>query len=88
MLCFAINSERLIIGKSKYAELRPKHVLLSCQTTENVCLGKYHENYILAVNVLLKNFNDIPSHYNNFLTKPALCEAPTKSCWYDKCTKC
>lgn len=77
-----------IIGKSKFAELRPKHVLLSCQTPENVCLCKYHENYILAVNALSKNCNDIPGYDKNFLTKTGLCEAPTTSCWYDKCTKC
>lgn len=79
----------VIIGRSKFAELRPKHVLLSCQTPENVCLCKYHENYILAVNVLAKNSNDIiPSYSKDFLTKLALCESPTASCWYEKCADC
>lgn len=32
------------IGKSKFAELRPKHVLLSNKLPHNVCLCKYHEN--------------------------------------------
>ena len=37
------------IRKSKFAELRPKHVLLSSQLPRNVCLCKYHENIIMAV---------------------------------------
>ena len=38
------------IGKRKFAELRPKHVLPSSQLPCNVCLWKYHENSIIAVN--------------------------------------
>jgi hypothetical protein len=37
------------IRKNKFAELRPKHVLLSSQLPRNVCLCKYHENIIMAV---------------------------------------
>ena len=40
------------IGKSKFAELRPNHVLLSSKLPHNVCLCKYHENFINAVNAL------------------------------------
>lgn len=32
-----------IIGKSKFAELRPSHVLRSSDTPRNVCLCRYHE---------------------------------------------
>ena len=40
------------IGKSKFAELRPKHVYLSKQLPHNVCTCRYHENFISAVDAL------------------------------------
>ncbi|KAI6647814.1 hypothetical protein LOD99_8529 [Oopsacas minuta] len=35
------------IGKSKFAALRPPHVLLTSELPRNVCVCRYHENFIL-----------------------------------------
>ena len=37
------------VGESKFAELRPQHVLLSNKLPHNVCLCKSHENLIAAI---------------------------------------
>ena len=50
------------IGKSKFAHLRPKHVLLSSKIPQNACLCKYHENFILAVNTLHRICDTFPSY--------------------------
>ena len=42
---FRKDFENIEIGKSKFAELRPKHVLLSSKLPHNVCLCKYHERH-------------------------------------------
>ena len=40
------------IGKSKFADLRPKHVLVQNKLPHNVCLCRYHENFIHIVDFL------------------------------------
>ena len=42
------------IGKSTFSNLRPKYVLLTSQLPGNVCVCKYHENFINEVNALHK----------------------------------
>ncbi len=43
---FKKEHPEFIIGKSKFAELRPSHVLRSSDTPRNVCLCRYHENIV------------------------------------------
>ncbi|KAJ4437802.1 hypothetical protein ANN_13740 [Periplaneta americana] len=62
-----ISEHGSIIGKSKFADLRPKHVLLSCQLPHNVCMCKYHENFILAVNSLHKVVLACPAYSSSYL---------------------
>ena len=51
------------IGRSKFAELRTKHVLPSNKLPHNVCLCKYHENFIGALLHLHLAYPDIFSIY-------------------------
>ncbi|KAJ4444344.1 hypothetical protein ANN_06136, partial [Periplaneta americana] len=73
-----------IIGKSKFAELRPKHVLLSNKLPHNVCLCKYHENFINAISVLHKIVPHFPE-YNKNLPESFVCENPKQECWNGNC---
>ena len=75
------------IGKSKFAELRPKHVFLSSKLPHNVCLCKYHENVINAINALHKANPDIPAYSQTF-PESLICDPPTEECWLNKCDKC
>lgn len=55
-----------LIGKSKFADLRPKHVMLSNKLPHNVCLCKYHENFINAINAFHKLVPQFPEYTSNF----------------------
>lgn len=67
-----------IIGKSKFAELQPEHVLLSNKLPHNVCLCKYHENFINAINVLHKIVPHFPE-YNKNLPESFVCKIQNKN---------
>ena len=61
---FALFKEEypdITVGKSKFADLRPKHVLLSSKLPHNVCLCRYHENFINANNAFHKVFPECPT---------------------------
>ena len=75
------------IGRSKFVELRPNHVLLSSKLPRNVCLCKYHENFILATNELNKAFSEFPV-YDHKLAEKFICPSATKDCWFNKCFTC
>ena len=51
------------VGKSKFAEMRPQHVLLSNKLPHNMCLCKSHVNLIAAIDALHKAIPDFPIHY-------------------------
>ncbi len=51
---FKREHEKFQIGKSTFASLRPKHVLLNSQMPHNVCGCKYHNNMLLLVECLHK----------------------------------
>ena len=65
------------IGKSKFAKLRPQHVLLSSKLPHNVCLCRYHENFITAVNALHKVEPQVPL-YTHDLPQSFLCDPPSR----------
>ena len=72
------------IGKSTFAELRPKHVLLSSELPHNVCLCKYHKNFINAVNALHKVSPSVPL-YTHKLPQTCLCDPMKRECWMNQC---
>lgn len=82
-----ISEHGSIIGKSKFADLRPKHVLLSCQLPHNVCMCKYHENFILAVNSLHKVVPACPAYSSSYLDE-IVCQSAKEDCWVMKCADC
>jgi len=75
------------VGKSKFAELRPKHVLLNSKVPQNICLCKYHENFISAVDILHKNCPAVPS-YSHDLPEKLICTPASEQCWFNQCDKC
>ena len=75
------------IGKSKFASLRPLHVQLSNKLPHNVCLCKYNENFILAINALHAHCPNIPN-YNYELPGELLCRPATRDCWLNNCNTC
>ena len=64
------------MAKSTFSRLRPKHVLLTSQLPRNVCVCKYHENLIHAVNALHKVKSTIPK-YDERLTLKKVCDMAT-----------
>ena len=75
------------IGKSKFAELRPKHVLLLNKLPHNVCMCRYHENFIDAINALHNTCRDFP-RYTYELPGRFLCAESMEQCWLNKCSEC
>lgn len=85
--CFATFKEENPedkIGISKFAELRPQNVLLSSQTPANVCLCIHHQNFILALDVLHRQIQEIPAYSKEF---PGSCLISNQepACWYSEC---
>ena len=60
------------IGKSKFAELRPQHVLLSSKLPHNVCLCRYHEN---------KKFSQRFHCTHTTCLRHASDDPPLRECW-------
>lgn len=75
------------IGKSKFAELRPKHIKLSSKLPHNVCLCKYHENFINTVSALHKAIPSFPKYSITFC-ELFLCDPSSQNCWLGDCEKC
>ena len=75
------------IGKSKFAYLRPKHVLLSSKLPHNVCMCQYHENFIMAVNALHKVCPDVPKYSYDF-PGTCVCDPLKEDCWMNNCESC
>lgn len=75
------------IRKSKFASLRPLHVQLSNKLPHNVCLCKYHENFILAINALHTHCPNIPK-YNSKLPEQLLSSPASRDCWFNRCENC
>ena len=77
------------IGKSKFAMLRPKWVLLSSEMPHNVCGCKYHSNVILLLEALHKKYPDVVPLYSkaNF-TDQCVCDASDERCMANNCEIC
>ena len=75
------------VGKSKFAELRPKHVCLSSKLPHNMCLCRYHENFIFGVDALHKACASFPRYSHDF-PETLLCDSATRECWLNECSEC
>ena len=79
IICKSENPSRKI-GKSTLPSLRPKYVL-----PRNVCVCKYHENFINAVNALHKVKSTIPKYDESFILN-IVCGMATDECWFNQCS--
>lgn len=84
---FKTDYPNVKIGKSKFSELHPKHVLLSNKLPHNVCLCKYHENFIMALEALHKQVPEIPNYSEDF-PSCLLCAKQSTNCWLNQCVDC
>ena len=50
------------IGKAKFAQLHPPFMLLTSQLSQNVCVCKYHTNFILLLELLLRYDWTLPKY--------------------------
>ena len=60
-------------------------MLLTSQLPRNVCVCKYHENFINAANALHKVKSTIPKYDESF-TLNIVCDMATDECWFNKCS--
>jgi len=74
------------IGKSTFASLRPKHVLLNSDMPHNVCGCKYHSNMLLMIECLHRNI-DMPQHLDEFIDL-CVCNKLSESCALNECRAC
>ena len=75
------------IGKSKFAKLRPKHVLLSGDLPVNICNYRYHQNFMLLCQAMHKIQSDFPLYSHN-LPPSLVCNKNSGDCWNNKCDEC
>ena len=86
---FAAENPEEEIGKSMFASLRPKWVLLCSEMPQNVYGCKYHENVILLLDSLHKKFPDVMQLYSKqaFTTK-CVCDINSEICMSDNSETC
>lgn len=76
------------IGKSKFAELRPKHVLLSSQMPHNVCGCIHHSNMILLLQALHRKCPEIPLYSREGFLPSCVCNTESEDCMASSCEVC
>ena len=78
----------MTIKKSTFAELRPKHVLLSSKMPHNVCACKYHGNVILLLEALHRVCPSIPLYSRNEFISLCVCDIEDETCMSNWCRTC
>ncbi len=77
-----------IIGKSKFAELRPSHVLRPSDTPRNVCLCRYHENVKLALDCLQHTIPRQVFQSTQDFVEAVACNTDSPLCMLGQCAEC
>ena len=88
--CYSLFKEShagMKIGKSKFAECRPKQVLLMSQIPQNVCICQHHVNISLLLAPLSGLCPLFPNHHNN-LIKALVCNPNNECCMFGSCETC
>jgi len=75
------------IGKSTFASLRPKHVLLNSDMPHNVCGCKYHNNMHLILECLHRTTDFVPLHLDEVIDL-CICNKSIESCALNECCTC
>ena len=87
--CFKLDHPDSQIGKSKFAEKRPQHVMLTSKMPHNVCGCVYHSNVILLLEALHRKYPEIVPLYSklDFLGL-CVCDLESECCMSDNCYLC
>ncbi|ESO95533.1 hypothetical protein LOTGIDRAFT_160697 [Lottia gigantea] len=87
--CFTEDNPSADIGKSKFASLRPRWVLLSSEMPHNVCGCKYHRYVILLLEALHRRYPDLIPLYSkeNFIAH-CVCDINDEDCMRNGCERC
>ena len=86
--CFKADHPQINIGKSKFAELRPKWVFLSSEMPHNVCGCRYHENVFLLLEALHRKYPDVvPLYSKELFTARCKCNVVSEQCMSNSCVK-
>lgn len=77
------------LGKSKFAALRPNHVLTANKMPHNVCICTIHENFRMALKGLQKTDKVILANLSNLnLLDQLVCANSNIECFINKCGTC
>ena len=76
---FVDENPNVTIGKSKFAELRPKEVVLSSKMPCNVCGCIYHENMILLLQERHHILPDVFPLYGKKIIASCVCESTARN---------
>lgn len=74
------------IGKSRFCNAKPKHVLCFADLPHNVCVCVYHENIRLILSAL-KSHSELPIEFKPFIDK-IVCNSKSKDCMTQSCLIC
>lgn len=85
--CFKEENPAMGIKLSKFANLRPQHVLLSRDIPENVCLCKIHENAISLINSI-SNKLPVVGKYNKSWIANHIILTGHENCNTEACAEC
>lgn len=72
--------------RSKFASLRPQHVLTASDLPQQVCLCTYHENVQLLLVVLQRVLPDLPIRPSEFVRR-IVCDDDNYLCMFGDCKK-
>ncbi len=77
------------VHRSKFYQLRPKHIIPASKTPPNVCLCIYHSNFNYAIDAFNKAIPEMPRHCDrdNFY-QTFFCEKMTENCYFGNCKSC
>lgn len=85
---FKADNPDYAVGVSKFASLRPKHVLLTSKLPQNVCGCKYHNNAILLLDSLHRKYPDVVPVYSSDFIEKCVCNASNEDCMSGNCEMC
>ena len=83
---FCLENVDVNVSFSKFAELRPPHVLLQKDMPHNMCLCKIHENVRLLLQGLSKVI-PFETQLRSFISK-IVCDQDNEGCMFKRCGQC
>uniref|UniRef100_A0A0K2TTG5 Uncharacterized protein n=1 Tax=Lepeophtheirus salmonis TaxID=72036 RepID=A0A0K2TTG5_LEPSM len=86
--CFKEDNPKVVIGKSKFAELRPPHICLSSDTPKNVCLCRYHENTSLVLECVQRHVPRIVLKSSTEFVSSVVYSTDYPLCMLNTCEEC